>query len=111
VINGIPLRKIVLFSLLNRHHSNNYLNCILSVIFITCATVIAIFYPDVIGVLSIIGGLCSVTICFLIPCMCYVKLSEKKWYEVSNLKYVLFFGLLCLIGYSSVMMTLYSAFK
>ena len=32
---------------------------------ITCTT--AIFYPNISSVLSIMGGLCSVTICYTVP--------------------------------------------
>jgi len=38
--------------------------------------------------------------------ICYVKLGEKRWYEGKNLIYVISFMLLCLIGWTSVIITI-----
>jgi hypothetical protein len=54
------------------------------------------------------GGLCAVTLSFLIPTICYVKLSEHPWTHCSNLSRILFFGILIIVGYSSVGITVYT---
>ena len=53
------------------------------------------------------GGLCSVSIQYVVPVVAWVKLSEQKWYHPSNLLPLLFYGTLTLAGYFSVVMTLY----
>ena len=72
---------------------------------ITCTT--AIFYPNISSVLSIMGGLCSVTICYTVPIYSWVKLSDLSWTHISNLGPILFFTPLILLGYGSVIATLY----
>ena len=62
-------------------------------------------YPKITQVLSILGGLCSVTMAYLIPCYSYVKLSKHRWFHSSNLPAILFFGALILIGFTSVGIT------
>ena len=76
-------------------------------IFIVATCSVAIFYPNVSSVLSIMGGLCSVSICYVVPLYCWVKLSDKPWYNKTNLAPILFFGLLIFCGYSSVIATTY----
>lgn len=66
---------------------------------------VAIFYPNVSTVLSILGGLCSVSICYTIPLYSHLKLSEKHWTAWENLWRLMFFSCLIVIGYSSVVST------
>lgn len=73
--------------------------------------------------MSILGGLCSVTISYLIPsknnilfnlfllAYCYVKVSGKPVKSAYNLTAIIFFGLLIFIGYFSVLVTLYEMVK
>lgn len=68
---------------------------------------ISIAFPQIDKVIAIMGGLCAVTMDFLIPTYCYIQLSEKKWYKGKNLLAILFFGPLILIGYTSVIITIY----
>jgi amino acid permease len=88
-----------------------------SFVAITCA--LAIGFPNVTNVLSIMGGLCSVTLCYTIPgrlfqyyntilVYCHVKLSDKHWTHVDNLSAILFFGVLIVLGYCSVVDTVYT---
>jgi len=69
-------------------------------------TIAAICFPDISKVLSIIGGLCSVTLCFAIPTYAYVKLNRqpvRAWYNMGSL---ILAACLCSIGYASVVFTL-----
>jgi len=45
----------------------NYRNLVCTSIFMITTACIAAVFPDISAVLSILGGLCSVTICYLIP--------------------------------------------
>jgi hypothetical protein len=83
----------------------------------TCA--LAIGFPNVTNVLSIMGGLCSVTLCYTIPgnlllftdtalVYCHVKLSDKPWTHIDNLSAILFFVVLIILGYCSVVYTVYN---
>ena len=87
-----------------------------SFVAVTCA--LAIGFPNVTNVLSIMGGLCSVTLCYTIPgkfffpdttlVYCHVKLSDKPWTHIDNLSAILFFGVLIILGYCSVVDTVYN---
>ena len=88
-----------------------------SFVAVTCA--LAIGFPNVTNVLSIMGGLCSVTLCYTIPgkffqlfdtnlVYCHVKLSDKHWTHIDNLSAILFFGVLIVLGYCSVIDTVYN---
>jgi amino acid permease len=43
---------------------------------------IPIFYPNVIGLLGLIGGLCSTTICIIVPFMLAVRLNGKIFFSI-----------------------------
>ena len=72
---------------------------------LTCS--VAVFYPNVSSVLSIMGGGCSVTICYTIPIIAYIKLSKEPWYVMKNLAPLIFFCILIFLGYSSCISTVY----
>jgi hypothetical protein len=67
----------------------------------------AIVFPDITSVLSILGGLCSCTMSYLIPTIAHVRCSKERWYNCSNLGPILFFGTLTTIGYISVLLTIW----
>lgn len=108
----------------------------LTLTFIIWSSLIAIIFPDVTKVISILGGLCSVTICYVIPsklitnqqralkevmiiqnqtnlyhviiiAICKLKLSNYHWYSCENLPHVIFFGILSCVGYIAVAVTVY----
>ena len=82
-------------------------NYALTIGFMTLTCLISIATPNVTSVLSIVGGLCSVSICFLLPAFCYVRLSGAHWTSPQNLKVVVFFGIFVMAGYSSLIATTY----
>jgi len=75
--------------------------------FMVGATAIAIVFPNITSVLSIMGGLCSCTMSYLIPVVAYVRLNKERWYAPKNIFPILFFGTLTIIGYTSVAITFY----
>mmetsp|Transcript_5608 Transcript_5608/g.9659 ORF Transcript_5608/g.9659 Transcript_5608/m.9659 type:complete len:88 (-) Transcript_5608:101-364(-) len=78
----------------------------LSVSFIGLTWFIALVFPKIDKVISIMGGLCASTLDYLIPTYCYVKLSSEPWYYPKNLFVIVFFGILVTIGYGSVIVTI-----
>lgn len=46
---------------------STFRNFILTAAFVTVTCALAIAFPNVTNVLSIMGGLCSVTLCYTIP--------------------------------------------
>lgn len=72
---------------------------------------IAIVFPKVDKVLGLMGGLLAPTLDYLIPCYCYVKLSDHHWTHWKNLSAIIFFGILCLIGYTAVIVIIYEVFN
>ena len=82
-------------------------NFTITSIFISITWIISVYFPNIDKVISIMGGLCAVTVSYLIPTICYVKLSEHSWTHPKNLGVLFFFGILILIGYSSVIIIVY----
>ena len=53
------------------------------------------------------GGLIAVSMCYLVPLVCQLRLSVKSWASPYNLSAICFFGSLFLIGYTPVGVTIY----
>jgi len=82
-------------------------NLIATASFMICTCAVAVFYPNVSTVLSILGGSCSVSICYTVPLYSWIKLSDKPWTACQNLAPLIFFGILICMGYLSVISTVY----
>lgn len=76
-------------------------NLLITTVTLMITTTVAIVYPNIIAVLSILGGFGSVFICFFIPVTLRIKLSEHRFYHWSNMIYLIPYGILCLIGWAS----------
>lgn len=106
--NYFPFRKQVFLSCCcGKIDFTTMENLLITSIFMTASCVVAIVFPSILSVLSIIGGLCSVTMCFLIPMIALVKTSSEKWYHWYNLLAIICFSILVVIGYTSVVITIY----
>lgn len=62
-----PSRNQFFLLCFNKPEFSNKENFICTITFIGVTVAVAIFYPNVSAVLSILGGLCSVSICYTIP--------------------------------------------
>ena len=82
-------------------------NYIITSVFILVTWAVSVVYPSIDKVLAIMGGLCAATLDYAIPTYCYVKLSEQPWTHPKNLAAIFFFGLLVLVGYGSVGLTIW----
>ena len=105
--NYNPCRNQFFLLFYNEPNFSNKANFVVTLIFVIVTCSVAIFYPNVSSVLSIMGGLCSVSICYTVPLYAWVKLSDKPWFDMKNLAPILFFGVLIISGYSSVIATVY----
>jgi uncharacterized membrane protein YagU involved in acid resistance len=82
-------------------------NFIVTLIFNAVTCFISIIFPNIKSVISIMGGLIAVSMCYLVPLICQLRLSDKSWASPYNLSAICFFGSLILIGYTSVGVTIY----
>jgi len=57
------------------------------------------------------GGLLSVSMCYLVPLICKLKLGKAEWTSCENISAILFFGVLIASGYISVGITVYEMVK
>ena len=75
--NYNPFRQCLFVFILEQPNYTDRQNYAVTIVFAVLTCLISILVPSVTSVLSILGGLCSVSLCFLIPTICYVKLSDK----------------------------------
>eukprot|EP00347_Sterkiella_histriomuscorum_P008929 403343202 len=123
--NYFPFKNTVNYMINGKGEVSTKLNVICTVIFCSCTCVLSIVFPKIHSALSITGGFSSVNMCYLVPCkfiprsqlfmfklvICYVKLSDKRWYQGRNLVYTIFFMTLSLIGWVSVVLTFVDIFQ
>lgn len=74
----------------------------------TCIVIclLAILFPNVKPVISILGGLFSIQMAYFFPIVIQINLSAKRWFEWENLKAILLLGPLVFFGYGSVVITI-----
>jgi amino acid permease len=102
-----PFRSQLVMQFLKKDTFTKKENFTITTIFISITWIISVYFPHIDKVISIMGGLCAVTVSYLIPTICYVKLSEHSWTHPKNLGVLFFFGTLIVIGYSSVIIIIY----
>ncbi|CDW87213.1 UNKNOWN [Stylonychia lemnae] len=111
-INMVPLKQIMIHLIYSRKHQMTQgQNISMSLAFVMLTSVIAIIYPNITGILSIVGGICSVTICYVLPTMCYIKLNKEELSLCKKYSLIVFFGTLSLVGYSSVILKIILSFS
>jgi UDP-N-acetylmuramyl pentapeptide phosphotransferase/UDP-N-acetylglucosamine-1-phosphate transferase len=84
-------------------------NCYITVPYVLLSSVLAVLFPNVTNILSIMGGLCVVSVCFVIPTLTYVKIKtphgESYFSGDYKLPIMICSLILAIIGYTSVFMT------
>mmetsp|Transcript_41092 Transcript_41092/g.39610 ORF Transcript_41092/g.39610 Transcript_41092/m.39610 type:complete len:126 (-) Transcript_41092:26-403(-) len=103
----IPLRQQLFYFFLNREDFSLVENLLSTAVIIAVSAIAAIAYPEITQVLSIIGGLCAVSISYVIPTFSYVGLCGKPYTHWYSMLCIAVFGILTLAGYFSVLLTLY----
>jgi amino acid permease len=80
--------RVSILSLLGKDSKNysNFLNVVLTILFLLISTLIAVLFQSVSDYISLIGSFCSVIICFIIPGLIYIKGNQ---YRLSNYKNIL----------------------
>ena len=78
------------------------------VIVVTCG--VSNLFPNIKAILSLLGGVVAIQMGYTLPMIMQVALSKKKWYAWNNLRAILFFGTLILIGLSSGVVTFIEIF-
>lgn len=100
-ITFLPTKQHLSILILKSENPTKNKNIILTILFVLATTFVSVVFPKIDKVISLMGGLFASTIDFLIPIFCYYRLSG------ATKPSLVFFGTLTLIGYSSVLVTLY----
>ena len=106
-MNYSPFRNQVFYVFFGRDNFSQKENIVCTGIFTAVTCFLAIVFPDVSSVLGILGGLNATSIQFLVPMICSIKVSGQPVKAPSNIIKILFFGFLCLVGYTNVGTTIY----
>ena len=109
--NYFPFKNTLNFMINGKTEMSTKFNIVCTSIFCAMTCFLSVVFPNVKSALSITGGFSSVNMCYIVPLFCWVKLSDKKWYQSSNILYVLFFISLSLIGFISVIVTVIGFFS
>lgn len=104
-VNYNPFRQHFFSLYLGRDEFTFKENVILTAIFQAITCFLSIIFPKISSVISIMGGLIAVSMCYLIPVICLIKLGKGSM--IGKIFATLFFGTLILIGYTSVGITIY----
>jgi amino acid permease len=102
-----PFRQQFFFTIFGKEDFSKKENFILTFIFTSITLLIAFVFPTVTDIISILGGLCATSLSFAIPLYCYIKLSKDGLKNPKNICALLFFGVLILAGYASVILTVF----
>lgn len=105
--NYFPFKSTLYYIAFGNNNVSTLFNFICTTIFCTLTAVISIVFPQIHSALSITGGFSSVNMCYIVPLVCYLKLSKEKWYKGFNLFLLIFFSVLSVIGWISVIVTIY----
>mmetsp|Transcript_9979 Transcript_9979/g.7506 ORF Transcript_9979/g.7506 Transcript_9979/m.7506 type:complete len:261 (+) Transcript_9979:707-1489(+) len=105
--NFFPFKNTLNFIIYNSNEIGTFFNIACTVAFCTTTCVVSIVFPNVSSALSITGGFSSVGMCYLVPLWCWIKLSKQKWYVGWNLWITVSFVALTLIGWISIVVTIY----
>jgi amino acid permease len=106
-VNYNPFRNQIVFMRSgDRMIPTNKENMVITIPFTLATAALAILFPKIKLVFSLMGGVGSVTMSYLIPTYAFVKLSDQPVVSKRNLPPIIFFGVLIVIGYISVVITL-----
>jgi amino acid permease len=80
-VNYFPCR-LILAQLAGSEEVSRKQNYVITSCFFSCVVIVAIIFPNITSVLSIIGGLCAVTQSYVLPTLMFLKLSHKSIWNV-----------------------------
>ena len=81
-VNYQPLRKSTIYQISGLDTCSLPVNLTITSLFLFLTVFLAIALPDIVKVLSVLGGILSVTVSFTLPSYCYFILSDhgqKHW--------------------------------
>jgi amino acid permease len=106
-MNFNPFRQHFFDVVFGRDEFSNAENLVLTLVYVAISTLVSIVFPNISKVISILGGLIATTMAYLIPLIIQLRLSNKSFWHPSKSLITLFFGMLILGGYTSVVITVY----
>lgn len=104
-VNYFPCR-LILCQVAGREEVSKQANYVVTFSFFTLAALIAVLFPKITSVLSIIGGLCASTQGYVLPTALYIKLSRKKLSHWTNIGALMIGVTIGFLGYASVITTI-----
>lgn len=112
VLNYIPFRNSLYFMTTGKENFSTKFNIICTICFQVGTCSVSIVFPNVSNVLAIFGGIASVNIVYIVPLFCYLKLRHENDPLTSpkNLAAIIYFSLMCLVGWGSVIGTIMMMF-
>uniref|UniRef100_A0A7S3MZG2 Amino acid transporter transmembrane domain-containing protein n=1 Tax=Strombidium inclinatum TaxID=197538 RepID=A0A7S3MZG2_9SPIT len=110
-INYNPWRQQLFTNFLGMEEYSQTANAITTLLFTAFTCIVSILFPNISQVISIMGGLCASTMCYLIPLIILLKLSKKPLLSFEKIVGILFFGSLVTMGYLSVVVTVIEIVK
>jgi hypothetical protein len=78
--NYFPFKNTLNYMISGTTEVSTKFNIICTSLFCATTCMLSIVFPNVKSALSITGGFSSVNMCYLVPLICWVKLSDKRWY-------------------------------
>ena len=102
-----PARAQMCLMLYGTEEFSKKTNVIMTVTWVVLSWLIAVLFPQIDKVISILGGLCASTLSYVLPTFCWVVLSKKPWHAPTNFFPILIFGGMACIGYASVFLTIF----
>ena len=107
VMNYMPFRNSLYFMSTGKEEFSTKFNIICTVCFQVATCSVSIVFPNVSNVLAIFGGIASVNIVYIVPLFCYLKLrhEDDPLTSVKNLAAIVYFSLMSLVGWGSVIGT------
>ena len=86
-------------------------NIILVLTTLIVSALIGAAYKEILNYISLLGGFCCTTICFLIPGWMMIKVEWNTMSKISKVLTVVGITLLCLMGYIGGIQSVIMCFK
>uniref|UniRef100_A0A7S3I8N0 Amino acid transporter transmembrane domain-containing protein n=1 Tax=Fabrea salina TaxID=342563 RepID=A0A7S3I8N0_9CILI len=105
IINLYPCRSSMeklFFKVQGR--SPTWLHAAITLTTIGVTMLVAIFFPDINFVFSVLGGFCAAVMGLIIPALLYIKLSQKPMTSPSNLAIITTASVLTAVGFTSIVL-------
>ena len=81
-------------------------NFVMTTSTISLSCFLAIIFPEITAVFSIMGGMFATILGFFLPPFIHIKLGTKRWFHPVNILLIVGFGFMCLVGWTASIRTI-----